>query len=154
MTSQTLQRVIGRLLAERPELWEAFRLDPEGAIREAGIKLTEAEWAELRRMAQAGAGALRPAEHDQARDLGAKLRDELEQARAAQALGRNPLADELSRPAAEEPAPAALAEERQHVESEADRLRAALAEEKKRTEAMKRRMAQALGGEKGKDKSS
>jgi hypothetical protein len=146
MTSQTLQRVIGRLLADHPELWETFRLDPEGAIHDAGIELTEVEWAELRRLAQAS-GALRPPEHDRARDLGAKLRTDLEQARAAQALDRNPFADELARPVAEEPAPTSLDEERHHVESEADRLRAALAEDKKRVEAMKRRMARTLGGE-------
>ncbi len=149
MTGETLQQIIGRLLAERPELWETFRIDPEGAIRDAGIVLTEAEWSELRQLTRADTSALRRPESNRARDLAAKLRAELDQARAAQALAHNPLAGELSAAAAEEPAPTPLDEERHQVESETDRLRAALAEEKKRVEAARRRMARALGGDPG-----
>lgn len=147
MTGTTLQQVIGRLLAERPELWETFRVDPEGAVRDAGIQLTDEQWDELRRMSEAPGASLRRPEHDPARDMGARLRAELEQARAAQSLGHNPLADELAAPAEEKPAPTALDNERHQVESEADRLRAALAAEKKRVEAAKARAARLLGGE-------
>lgn len=152
MAEDIMQRIIARVLSQHPDLWEMFRIDPEAALQSTGIELTDEEWAAVREAGRRQAEALKQ-RADPSKDLAARLKAELEEARAEQALHHNPLADELT--AAQETAESAtpLDDEREDLELKRRRMKEALAEEQRRVQAERERALRLLGGMKREKKS-
>ena len=148
MKQKALERLIGEVLAKRPDLWEVFRINPEAALEEAGIELSDEDRAVLHAFTDEEAKALfQRAKDDAARKLGASLQAELEHARAEEQARLQHLAEtfQQAEETSDETAADGLAPERQQLQSQEEKLRAALAEERKRLEEARRRAARLLG---------
>ncbi len=147
MAEDIMQRIVARVLSQHPDLWEMFRIDPEAAIRSVGIELTGEEWTAVREAGRRQAAALKP-KADPSKDLAAKLKADLEKARAEQALDYNPLADDLARAHTTEESSTPLDDAREDVESKRRRMKEALAEEQRRVQAERERALRLLRGKK------